>query len=137
MLVMLVFQEPSLLKLQFVNLITDAVIALASLWLSISLLGLLRRPERNTRIFLLMFCTFLVSIAFVFLIKLFPAPPFWMIELAAVLQEVAAMTGLSGVILLMAVLPSLVRIPDPNADGLTGLPNRMRFDERLEQALNT
>jgi diguanylate cyclase (GGDEF)-like protein len=137
MLVMLVFQEPSLLRIQSVNLVTDAVIALASLWLSLALLGLLRRPGRSTRIFLVMFCTYLTAIAFAFLLRVFPAQPFWMLEMNAVLQEVAAMTGFGAAVLLMAVLPGLVRTPDPNSDGLTGLPNRMRFDERLEQALNT
>jgi diguanylate cyclase (GGDEF)-like protein len=137
MLVMLVFQEPSLLRIQSVNLVTDAVIALASLWLPIALLGLLRRPERSTRIFIVMFCAFLVSVGFTFLLRVFPEQPFWMLETGAVLQEVAAMAGLTAAIVLMAVLPRIVRIPDPNADGLTGLPNRMRFDERLEQALNT
>jgi diguanylate cyclase (GGDEF)-like protein len=66
---------------------------------------------------------------------LFPAQPFWMVEMNSVLQEIAAMAGLGAAVLMMAILPGLVRIPDPNADGLTGLSNRMRFDERLEQAL--
>jgi diguanylate cyclase (GGDEF)-like protein len=137
MLVMLVFQEPSLLRIQSVDLITDAVIALASLWLSITLLGLLRRPEKHTRIFMLMLCMYLTTMGLSFLLRVFPTPPFWMIEAVAIFQELAAMTGLAAAVTLMAILPSLVRIPDPNADGLTGLPNRMRFDERLEQALNS
>lgn len=135
MLVMLVFKEPSLLRIQYVNLVSDAVLALASLWLTIALLGLLRRPERDTRIFLVMFCTFLISIGFTFLLRLFPAQPFWMVEMNSVLQEIAAIAGLGAAVLMMAILPGIVRIPDPNADGLTGLSNRMRFDERLEQAL--
>jgi diguanylate cyclase (GGDEF)-like protein len=136
-MLMLVFHEPNLVRLHYVELVTDALIAPASLLLSISLMRLLRRPERNVRVFLAMFCTYLIAIGLYFLLRMFPDPPLWMTITEVILQEIAAMTGLAAAVILIVVLPRIVRIPDPNADGLTGLPNRMRFDERLEQALNT
>jgi diguanylate cyclase (GGDEF)-like protein len=137
MLVMFVFQEPNLTRLHYVDWVTDVLIAPASLLMAIALLGLFRRPEPTARIFSATCSTYLVAIGLVFLLRIFPDPPYWMLVAGVILQEIAAMTGLIAAISIMVMLPRILRIPDPNADGLTGLPNRMRFDERLEQALST
>jgi diguanylate cyclase (GGDEF)-like protein len=136
----LIFQEPSLLRLHYVDIITDALIAVASLWLMVSLVGLVRnRRERTIRLVLMMLSGFLAALGtlfLTFLLRVLLPEQLWMLTLTSALQEAAAIMGLFAAILMIVQLPRIVRIPDPNADGLTGLPNRMRFDERLEQALN-
>jgi diguanylate cyclase (GGDEF)-like protein len=136
-LVALVFQEPGLLRLHYIDVISGAVIAVASLWLPISLIYLVRqRKEPALRILLGLFCGFLISIGVTFMLRMLPLSGIWLYTLVAGSQEVAAFMGIASAIMMMIQLPRFLKIPDPTADGLTGLCNRMKFDERLEQLLN-
>jgi diguanylate cyclase (GGDEF)-like protein len=137
MLVSLVLSGPSTLRLHYIEVISDAVISVASLWLPLSLIYLVRaRRELGLRVLLAFFCGYLISIGVTFMLRMLPAAPAWLNTLIAGSQEVAAFMGITSAILMMLQLPRLLKIPDPTADGLTGLCNRMKFDERLEQLLN-
>lgn len=136
----LILRQPSLLRLHYVELITDALISGSALWLLLSFITLIRRRrERFIRVLLVVFGAFLASIGctfFMFMLRMMLPEKLWMLTAIAVSQEVASMTGMLAAILTIVHFPRMAKMPDPNVDGLTSLPNRMCFDERLEQALN-
>ncbi|HEY0797706.1 MAG TPA: GGDEF domain-containing protein [Candidatus Baltobacteraceae bacterium] len=136
-LVSLVFSQPSMARLHYIEVITDALIAIASLWLPLSLIYLVRRRrEKVLRIMLALFCGYLIAIGISFMLRMLPFSALWLATIIAGTQEVAAVMGIASAVMMMIQLPRILKIPDPSADGLTGLCNRMRFDERLEQLLN-
>lgn len=136
--VAVVSAEPAnLIRLHYLYLVTCAVIAVAALWLPLSLSYLSRqRREPAFRYLLGLFSGFLMLIGVTFMLRMLTLESEWLYALIVIVQTVAALLGIATAILMVLLLPRIMRIPDPNVDGLTGLPNRMRFDERLEQVLS-
>lgn len=139
-LVALILRQPSLLRLHYVELITDALISLWAFLLLLLFIKLTRsRSERFMHVLLVVFGAFLAALGctfFTFMLRIILPEKLWMLTAIAISQEIASMTGMLAVVLTIMHFPRMAKMRDPNVDGLTGLPNRMRFDEELEQALH-
>ena len=124
--------QPGLLWL---HVISDGLIALAyfsiPILLAIMLRGRHHTPYVGTFAMFGLFITFCGATHVIDIVNIW-IPMYWA---AGYLKAGTALVSLGTVATLVAVLPKLIKLPSPNIDVLTGLPNRILFIDRLEMAL--
>jgi diguanylate cyclase (GGDEF)-like protein len=124
--------QPNLLWL---HVISDAAIALAYYSIPIGLWILIRkRRDLPLHWVLGMFSAFIVLCGTTHVIEIVNVwvPVYW---IAGGVKAATAVVSLMTALLFVPALPRLIRLPNPILDGLTKLPNRLLFTDRLQLAL--
>ncbi len=124
--------QPNLLWL---HVISDGLIALAYYSIPITMFALLRRRrDLPFHWVIAMFGAFIVCCGTTHVLEIVNVwvPVYW---IAGGVKALTAVVSLATGLLLLPAFPRLIRMPNPILDGLTGLPNRVLFMDRLQLAL--
>ena len=122
-------------NLLWLNVASDAAIALAYYSIPLSIFQLVRRrAEFGYNWILALFGSFIVLCGTTHVLDIINVwvPMYWA---SAYVKAATAVVSVATAALLLPLLPRLVRIPNPNIDSLTQLPNRVLFVDRVVNAL--
>jgi diguanylate cyclase (GGDEF)-like protein len=123
--------QPGLLWL---HVISDALIALAYYSIPVALVALIRkRRDFPFHWVVAMFGAFIVCCGTTHVLDIVNVwyPVYW---IAGAVKAATAAVSIATALLLIPAIPRLIRLPNPILDGLTGLPNRILFFDRLQLA---
>jgi diguanylate cyclase (GGDEF)-like protein len=124
--------QPGLLWL---HVISDGLIALAYFSIPIALVVLMsKRRDLPFHWVVGMFGAFIICCGTTHVLEIVNVwiPVYW---IAGAVKAATAVVSIATGLLLIPALPRLIRLPNPILDGLTGLPNRLLFIDRLQIAL--
>jgi diguanylate cyclase (GGDEF)-like protein len=124
--------QPNLLWL---HVISDGLIALAYFSIPVAMFALLRkRRDLPFHWVVGMFGAFIICCGTTHVLEIVNVwiPVYW---IAGGVKALTAVVSLATGLLLVPALPRLIRLPNPILDGLTGLPNRLLFIDRLQLSL--
>ncbi len=125
--------QPGLLWL---HVVSDAVIALAYFCIPPALFWLMLRRRRDAPFNWVvgMFSAFIMLCGTTHILSIVVLwHPIYLLE--GYVKAATALVSIATALSLIPVLPSLLRLPSPLIDQLTGLPSRTLFNERLERVI--
>jgi diguanylate cyclase (GGDEF)-like protein len=126
---------PSTSTLVLIEQVTEGMLALASIWIPICLMYVVRnRPEAGARWLLSLFAAIVLLDGISHELNLLSRTSGEQI-LGLTVRIVQAGLTLITALILIPVMPRLARVASPTLDVLTGLPNRDNFIDRLDRAL--
>jgi diguanylate cyclase (GGDEF)-like protein len=121
--------------LTLIEQVTEGTLALASIWIPICLMYVVRnRPEAGARWLLSLFGAILLLDGLSHELNLLARTQSEQI-VGLTVRIVQAVLTLLTALVLIPVIPRLARVASPTLDVLTGLPNREQFTDRLDRAL--
>jgi diguanylate cyclase (GGDEF)-like protein len=121
--------------LSLIEQVTEGTLALASIWIPICLMYVVRnRPESGARWLLSLFAAIVLLDGISHELNLLARTQSEEL-IGLTVRIVQAGLTLITALILIPVIPRLARVASPTLDVLTGLPNREQFTDRLDRAL--